>query len=188
MAITLDGTAGINTSGTLVATGSLTTSSSLTTGTGAIYNGIQASTSVATTSGTSVDFTSIPSWVKKITLMMNQVSISSGNITVQLGTSGGIVSTGYLGGSGVFVNGNTTSVGAKTAGFPTENSNTNIVGIWTICNFSGNTWTAAWNWNNTGSQCGSGGSYIALGSALTTVRVLAGAGTFSAGSVNILYE
>jgi len=140
-----------------------------------------------TTSGTSVDFT-IPSWAKRIIVMMNQVSISAGNIQVQLGTSSGIATTGYLGGSGEFQNGNTTSVGAKTSGFNTESGNGNIVGIWTICNFSGNTWTAVWNWNNTGSQSGVGGAYIALSGTLTTVRVLAGTGTFSAGSVNVMYE
>jgi len=84
MSIVLDGTTGINTSGTLVATGSLTTSSNLTTGTGAIYNGIQSSTSVSTTSGTAIDFTNIPSWVKRITIMFNVVTTNSG-LYVQLG-------------------------------------------------------------------------------------------------------
>jgi len=55
-------------------------------------------TSVATTSGTSIDFTGIPSWVKRITVMLNGVSTNGVEaVGIKLGTSGGIVSTGYVG-------------------------------------------------------------------------------------------
>ena len=50
----------------------------------------------ATTSGSTKDFTSIPSWVKRITVTLNAVSASTAvDFLVQLGTSGGIVSSGY---------------------------------------------------------------------------------------------
>ena len=48
---------------------------------------LTAGTAVASTSGTSIDFTSIPSWVKRITVMFNEMSTSgSSDRIVQLGT------------------------------------------------------------------------------------------------------
>ena len=48
------------------------------------------------TSGTSIDFTNIPSWVKRITLMFNGVSTSgTSNYLIQIGDSGGVATTGY---------------------------------------------------------------------------------------------
>ena len=46
----------------------------------------------ATTSGTTIDFTGIPSWGKRITLQLDDVSEDTGaqNLTMQLGTSGGL--------------------------------------------------------------------------------------------------
>lgn len=45
-----------------------------------------------TTSGTTSDFTGIPSWAKKIIVMINGISTSavSSTFMLQLGTSGGI--------------------------------------------------------------------------------------------------
>jgi len=110
MAITLDGTAGIT------ASGSLTTSSSLTTGTGAVYNSIQSGTAVASTSGTSITFTSIPSWVKRITVIFNNVSLSGTALgLVRLGTVSGIESTGYAG-SATYISGTAPTTNNQTAG------------------------------------------------------------------------
>jgi hypothetical protein len=48
------------------------------------------------TSGTSIDFTGIPSWVKRVTVMFQGVSTSGTSaVDVRLGTSGGIQATGY---------------------------------------------------------------------------------------------
>ena len=63
---------------------------------GAVYNGLQTGTAVASTSGTSITFTGIPSWAKRISVMFNQVSGSgSSNYLVRIG-SGSVQSTGYL--------------------------------------------------------------------------------------------
>jgi hypothetical protein len=53
---------------------------------------------IATTSGTSVDFSSIPSGVTTIYVGFNGVSLSgsSNNLLVQLGDSGGVETTGYV--------------------------------------------------------------------------------------------
>jgi hypothetical protein len=48
---------------------------------------ITSGTAVATTSGTSIDFMALPSWVKQITVMFSGVSVSASSIIqVQLGT------------------------------------------------------------------------------------------------------
>ena len=60
-------------------------------------------TSQASTSGTSIDFTSIPSWVKRITVMFNGVSTNgTSNLQIQLGTGATptYTVTGYLGSKG----------------------------------------------------------------------------------------
>jgi len=188
MAITLDGTAGINTSGTLVATGSLTTSSSLTTGTGAIYNGIQASTAVASTSGTSIDFTSIPSWVRRITVMLNGVSTSGTSILlIQIG-SGSITNTGYIsqGANG------TTSV-SQTTGFGLGDNNTAALTYYgnAVLNLiNANTWTFSSSMAAVNKVAIGAGGSPSLAGALDRVRITTvnGTDTFDAGTINILYE
>jgi hypothetical protein len=53
-------------------------------------------TAQASTSGTSVDFTGIPSWVKKITVMFTGVSTNgSSAVIVQIG-AGSFTTSGYL--------------------------------------------------------------------------------------------
>ncbi len=62
------------------------------------YGQVISGTAVATTSGTSIDFTSIPSWVKRITVMLAGVSTNgSSSHILQIGDSGGIENTSYVG-------------------------------------------------------------------------------------------
>jgi len=50
-------------------------------------------------SGTSVDFLSIPSWAKQIVVMVSGISVSgTSDIIVQIGTSSGPETSGYVGG------------------------------------------------------------------------------------------
>ena len=78
-------------------------------------------TAVASTSGTSIDFTSIPSWVKRITLMLAGVSTNgTSDPLIQLGDSGGIENTGYVAGAAVITSGATGF--SSTAGFPISGS------------------------------------------------------------------
>lgn len=72
---------------------------------------------VASTSGTSIDFTGIPSNVRRITI--NFAGVSTGGTSmpiVQLGDSGGVETTGYLGASTV-ISGATPSTSNETNGF-----------------------------------------------------------------------
>jgi len=150
-------------------------------------------TAVASTSGTSIDFTSIPSWVKRITVMFNGVSTSgTSNIQIQIG-SGSVSTSGYSS-SATYV---TSSVGSvtSTAGFIVTSSiaassvsNGNTI----ICLQSSNTWTSSSVLSlvtSTGTQF-SGGVSPTLGGTLDRVRIttVGGTDTFDAGSINILYE
>ena len=188
MSLTLDGSTGIS------SLGAITTSSSLTTGTGAIYNSIQSGTAVASTSGTTIPFTSIPSWAKRITVMLVGVSTSgTSNIQMQLG-SGSTTTTGYL--SGASYN--------AVSSLGTANSTTGLViegttqsasnirhGQVIISNVTGNTWvsSAIIGQSQTTAASFAGGS-ITLSGVLDRVVVTTvnGTDTFDAGSINILYE
>ena len=62
--------------------------------------GITLGTEVASTSGTSIDFTSIPAGVRKITIMLVGVSTNgTSNLLIQIGDVGGIEVTGYSSGA-----------------------------------------------------------------------------------------
>jgi hypothetical protein len=75
-------------------------------------------TAKASTSGTFVDFTSIPSWVKRVTVMFAGVSTNGSSvIQVQLGDSGGVEVTGYLGCGGLIQNTSSSQTANFTSGF-----------------------------------------------------------------------
>lgn len=157
-------------------------------------------TAQATTSGTSKDFTGIPSWVKRITVLLDRVSStgSGADLGVQLGTSSGIISTGYysrvfwyegggVGGTGqTFTNGFglTEGSGISAAG--------EVSGICIMNKFSdsSNIWSytsqLVTNVTQPQQSCG----YVDLGSTLTQLRftMLTVSGTFDLGSVNVMYE
>lgn len=147
-------------------------------------------TAQASTSGTSIDFTGIPSWAKRVTVMMNGVSTTGTSIVqIQLGTSGGIVSSGYLGTaatSGAGVN--------DSSGFQIEQTSTGAFvrhGAWSIVNFTGNTWViTGMRGQSDSARVDYIGGSIPLAAALTTVRIttVGGTDTFDAGSLNIMYE
>lgn len=173
MAITLNGSAGV------------------TTNSGAVYDSLQRGTAV-TASGTSVDFTSIPSWVKRITVMFSGVSTNgTSNIIVQLGTgSTSYTTSGYLG--SCLTSGNV-GVNFSTGLMVVNNVGASDIyyGQIVIANITGNTWTESAFLGRSDSAVSrmSGGS-IALAATLTAVRITTanGTDTFDAGSINILYE
>lgn len=148
-------------------------------------------TAQATTSGTVKDFTSIPSWVKKITVMFQGVSTNGASVVIiQLGTGSTTYTTsGYLGSTGS----HTTYANFTTGIATTSVRNAAYVnhGAITITNITGNSWVASGTIGNSESTVISyTGSSIALGAALTAVRITTVNGTdvFDAGTVNILYE
>ena len=148
---------------------------------------IVSGTAVASTSGTSIDFTGIPSWVKRITVMFNGVSTNGGSfVIVQLGTPT-FTTSGYVGGA---FNGGQTAFSSGFIASQAGGAADLRSGIATICNLTGNTWVAS---GATGVNVGGGslfGGTVTLGAALTSIRVTTVNGTdaFDAGSINILYE
>lgn len=154
-----------------------------------------AGTSQATTSGTSKTFGSIPSWVKRITMMLSGVSLSgSANPRFRLGTSGGLATSGYTSFTNVIQN--STVVASSTAGFDTNgasSTSTTYSGIVTfaLLDATNNIWVANGVLAMAGavSQTVFSGA-VTLSGALTQIALTStnGTDTFDAGSVNILYE
>jgi hypothetical protein len=151
-------------------------------------------TAVASTSGTSIDFTSIPSWVKRITVMFKGVSTNgSSNWLVRLGTSGGIASTGYLGSAGYL--GASPGGGRSTTGFIFQIGGSGQIMhgpmVITLQDSATNTWVQQGTLGDSSQDYifFSGGSAV-LSGALDRVRITTvnGTDTFDAGSINILYE
>jgi hypothetical protein len=149
-------------------------------------------TAVTTTSGTVANFTGIPSWVKRITVMFSGVSTSGTSpLQIQIGDSGGIETTGYLSGAWTGASNYQTGI---TTGFVLNGSTVAAAayhGNITICNLNSNTWSSSH------SLGASGGSYHCLGGGskglsdvLTQLRIttINGTDTFDAGSINIMYE
>ncbi len=155
---------------------------------------ITSGTAQNSTSGTFIDFTGIPSWVKRVTVLFNGVSTNgSSNVLVQLGTSSGIVSSGYAAG-GTFsgpTSGNsnyTTGIGSPLNG-ASDLRHGQIT--FQLQNSSTNTWVAAGvlALSDVPYSSTMGGS-VTLPGTLDRVRIttVGGTNTFDAGIINILYE
>jgi hypothetical protein len=150
-------------------------------------------TAVASTSGTSIDFTSIPSWVKRITVMLQGVSQNSASQTylLQIG-AGSVTTSGYLSSNSYIAP--STDSGNVTTGFPINRSvgaAANFSGVATICLVGSNAWVfSAVTADTSAGQTHFGAGGITLGGTLDRVRLttIGGTATFDAGSINILYE
>ena len=148
------------------------------------------STVVASTSGTAIDFTGIPNWVKRITVVFSGVSASgTSRIVVRIGDSGGVVSVGYL--SGVAGDGTAAN---ETSGFAISSDQANtyvFYGSVTLTNIAGTTWISSGviGRSDNANAYVSGGGRTLTGT-LDRVRITTvnGTDTFDAGSINILYE
>jgi hypothetical protein len=161
-----------------------------------VNSNIVTGTSQATTSGTSKDFTSIPSWVKRITIMLNGVSLNgTAHLLIQIGTGGTPTTSGYSSTSSFALASGSASGGvSSTAGYIMYIATASYVlsGHIVLTNISGNIWVSSGLISNatttpyTGQTAGNG----TLSGTLDMVRITTsnGTDTFDAGSVNILYE
>jgi hypothetical protein len=168
-------------------------SAGVTTNVGAVYNGLQSATAVASTSGTSIDFTSIPSWVKRVTVVFNSVSTNGTSLVqVQLG-SGSVDAASYTGSA---VNLDSAIGGsANSTGFLLMDSvaaPSTFMGIATIVLLGSNLWVFSSNGTlGSASQSNTVSAGVkTLSGTLDRVRIttVGGTDTFDAGSINILYE
>jgi len=186
MAITISGDSPNFTSATLT-TPTLTSPTFAGTPSGSI---ITSGTAVASTSQTSIDFTSIPSWVKRITVMFNAISTTgTSNYQVQIG-AGSVTTSGYTSGSTEGTAGAISTTGFTA--FQSPVAARTYSGVMTITSITGNTWVyssvlACVSNAQTATQAAGN---IALGGTLDRVRIttVGGTDTFDAGSINILYE
>lgn len=154
---------------------------------------IVAGTAVASTSGTSIDFTSIPSWVKRITIMFNGVSTNGGAaLQIQLFATS-LVSSGYTGYTAR--SGGTNVYTAFSSAFVLSDailSSDIFYGSQTITLLDSNTWVFTGmitSTRATGISSQMSGS-VALGATLTGIRITTTNGTdaFDAGTINLLWE
>jgi hypothetical protein len=194
-AVSLAGTLAVANGGTGLTTAGTAGQVLTTNGSSLSYgSAVVSGTAVASTSGTTITFTSIPSWVKRITVMFNGVSTSgSSAVLVRIGTSSGIATSGYIGAGSAFTSG-TPSVANSTAGFlvePSPGSGSTAYGSCVINNLTSNTWVAAFNVAyGDAPYVGVGAGSVNLGATLDRVQLTTGNGTdtFDAGTINILYE
>jgi hypothetical protein len=152
-------------------------------------------TAVASTSGTSIDFTAIPAWVERITVMLQGVSTNGTSFPqIQIGsgsfsTSGYVSAANYGIGAGQFTSATTGFVLEPSGGATAANLRSGSV-IFTLIN--SNTWVSQgiiYSSSLTFNVMSSGAS-PALGGALDRIRLttINGTDTFDAGTVNIIYE
>lgn len=149
-------------------------------------------TTVATTSGTSIDFTSIPSWVKRVTIMFNGVSTSGTSpFLIQLG-AGSVTTTGYISTGQTITGGSGGANTSSTAGMVVYSSAAASIssGHMLLTTMGSNLWISSHTLKTTTAACLFGGGDVTLGGTLDRVRLTTvnGTDTFDAGSINILYE
>lgn len=152
-------------------------------------------TAEASTSGTQVEFTSIPSWVKRISVVFNGVSTSgSSSLLLRIGDSGGIEASSYdsTASAGTDVGAYQSSTAGYILDYSTRSSSVVSSGIITLINISGNIWIASGNIGDSVAQFVTTAivGKKTLTGTLDRVRIttVGGTDTFDAGSINILYE
>jgi hypothetical protein len=150
-------------------------------------------------SGTSVDFTSIPSWVKRITVMFSSVSTNGGSgLRLQIGAGSVDTAATYNGGGLIFAGAGGAALNyPTTSGFELEGStgirtsSTVRYGNAILTLVTGNTWVLSSQLAETGTavyDAYSGNK--TLSGVLDRIRITTVNGTdaFDAGTINILYE
>lgn len=145
---------------------------------------------------TTVDFTGIPAGVKRITVMFNGVSTSGTSAQqIQIGTSGGVQTTGYVGTGTNGSTGASPTTANFTAGFGLNASSVAAQtqqGIAIICllDSSNGTWVFSFNGGRDNTVTVQGAGVKTLSGTLDRIRITTvnGTDTFDAGSINVLYE
>jgi hypothetical protein len=169
----------------------------LTVQTSGVSGTITHATAQASTSGTAIDFTGIPSWAKKITVIFNGVSTNgSSNTMIQIG-AGSVDTSGYasisasIQGTGSTVGGTVISTGfvSDRSGNSTSTRSGNVI----LTTLGSNIWVASGviaspivGWADVSMV----GGNKTLAGTLDRIRITTvnGTDTFDAGSINIMYE
>jgi hypothetical protein len=146
-----------------------------------------------TAPNTYADFTSLPSWIKRITVILNGVSTNgTSDLLVQLGDSGGVETTSYVSLAKSISTG-VSGTTSGTTGFAITNS-TAAATLYSgniVINLQGsNAWasSAILNDNSTFLYMSSGTKTLSATLDRIRITTVNGTDTFDAGSINILYE
>lgn len=155
-------------------------------------SGLTLGTPVASTSGTAIDFTSIPAGTKRITINFDNVSTSgTSKWIIQIGDSGGIETSGYLG-TGI-KDGTTVTSFTDGFGLPVVAASVSGHGSFSINLLDSSTFTWSGDGaigNGTGANFFEGAGSKSLSAELDRVRITTqgGSDTFDLGKINISYE
>lgn len=156
-------------------------------------------TAITLTTQTAPEFTSLPSWIKRIVIMFSGVSTNgTSNLLIRLGTSGGIQTSTYTGRT---IGGQITMNSALdwTNGVEIQHGSivltTDVLGgsiVFNLLNASTNVWAVSGSVSRSSSPTSSSfqAGVVTLSSTMTTLRLTTANGTdqFDAGTINILYE
>ena len=150
------------------------------------------SATAVTASGTSIDFTGIPNWAKRITVMFSSISGNGvSNFLIQLG-SGSPTTSGYVSYSQSSATSATSTAGfiqyyAATVAASTYSGANTI----SLLNSTTNTWVSSGTFASvSGAIVAANAGSVSLSGTLDRVRITTvnGTDTFDAGSINIMYE
>jgi hypothetical protein len=179
---------------TLPATDSTSTQALVSNGSGTLAWATYATTlatEVTLTNQTVVEFLSIPSWARRLTMMFDAVSTNgTSEWLIQLGDSGGFETTGYLSVGSRLTNGVVTT--NSTAGFnlPSVLAANSLSGAVSVNHMTGNSWTANGSVGGTTTM-----NLVVSGSKTTSatmdrIRLTTVNGTdqFDAGTLNVSYS
>lgn len=147
-----------------------------------------------TASGTSVNFTDIPSWAKRLTVILSGVSTNgTSNILIQLG-AGSVTTSGYTSQAIQTATAPATSAATSTAGLVISGAFSATAlysGCTQILALGSNLWASSGTLlSGTAGNANYSGGTISLAGALDRVRITTvnGTDTFDAGTINVLYE
>ena len=153
-------------------------------------------TAKASTSGTSIDFTGIPSWVKRVTVSFQGVSTNGTSaVRLRIGPVGGVETSSYVGVSTAFA---TTSLSTNvfTAGIDVADgsvaaSTRNGQVVFTLIDAASNHWAFSGNiaqGDSSRAAILAGSKSLAGTLSVVCITTVNGTDTFDAGSINLLLE
>lgn len=148
------------------------------------------SATAQTATGTSINFTSIPDWVRRITLLFNGVSVDTAGNTfpyIQIGDSGGLENSGY---TGRLFN---SALGFGTAfsnGFQiqSEDPGNTMIGTAYLHLIGSNTWIYSYSGLSTVPRIITAHGSKQLSATLDRLSIFPQSGNFDSGTINIIYE
>ena len=145
---------------------------------------------VQTASAVSVDFLSvIPSWAKRVTVMVN--SLTSGSAmspVVRIGSGGSVAVTGYSS-AAVAISAGTGSATDTTGFLQIQTAATSLSFVVTLVNPTGNLWMSNGNGSYGGASVTSTFGSVTLAGVLDSLRITTLTGvTLTGGTINIMWE